>query len=287
MPLTLQNWFSSYIERVSALPALGGSGITLDPVRGVQVSPDASDEAIQGAVTMLSDTREKNRVTMFFMDRFIGQLIIAWADRHDSDWSTAISELNLAETTGKSFKTLVKLPRIASTVPDELYHLPNITTTTLDVATSFAGPIDDYQKMAQFNEKRWDMVRSISESPEEWTKAKMVNEMRNIQLQFDVKPRRLIPLSFIMDRFMKTSIMLVNYTEADWERLGVERSVAVEHWESWRNDLIDRGRIDSVEESEVLPWNETIPDIEPPVLDVDATTDGPAVINLEESQDGH
>lgn len=257
-------WLPQYVGTISNNNNLPGLGINLDPLTGVEVSTEATDDGIRAAISAFAGIRHKNRIIMLMMDRYLGQLVVAYANRHDTDWASAISELDLADFTGKSFSSLRKLPRIVSQVPDRLFQLPNITTTHMDVVTSFSGPVEDYEKMREFNNRRWELLETVSENDEEWPKARIANEMRKIQMSFGVLPKRSMPVSYTVDRFIRTSIMLVNFTDADFEVLGTTRREAMEHWEAYQNELIERGKItvpDANPNEFSLPW--VTPDAEP------------------------
>ena len=264
-------WLPSYVNAITTKNRLNELGITLDPVAGVEVTEEVTDDGIRAALMAFSEVSDKNRIIMLMMDRYMGQLVIAYADKHDTDWATAISDLDLEGITGKSYNTLRKLPRIAATVPDRLYHLPHITSTHMDVVTGFSGPIEDYERMQEFNRRRWDLVQTVSDCPDDWPKSRITNEMRKIQMDLGVTPRRMVPISFTVDRFLRTSIMLLNFTEGDFEALGTTRGEAMTHWESYQAELIERGKIEATVTDPhefTLPW--ALQEPEPEAVEVEA-----------------
>lgn len=243
-------WVSSISKRLRDANGVDPRHIVIIPQVGITVNEQATDDEIRGALNGLIEIRDRNKTYQTMLDRFIGQLIVAYAARHDCEWSQAISELNLVENTGKAFKTLVKLPRIVTVLPDEAFLLPGLTTSHFDAATSFGGPKEDPERMTEFNEKRVKILEEASSNPAEYTKQWVSERMRALQSDMGVQRSRPPGLNEIRAAYEVTSLALIKWTDADYESFGVSRGELLDRWEQYRAELVDK---------DCLPENETDP----------------------------
>lgn len=243
-------WIKSIAKKLSDNNNVSPQHIMILPFFGVEVTEKATDLEIEAALKGLLDVKDRNRTFMTLLDRFIGQLIVAYANRHDVEWSEAISRLNLIEHTGKAFKTLMKLPRIVTNLPDEVFALTGLTTSHFDAATSFGGPKDDPEKMAHFYDKRVEILKEAASDPNEFGKAWVSEKMRALQADLGVKPSRKAGADMMKHNFMITSLALVKWNDDDYRAFGIDRAELVDRWEEYRAELVDK---------DVLPENELDP----------------------------
>lgn len=243
-------WIKSITKKLSENNNVSPNHIMILPFFGVEVTEGATDLEIEAALKGLLDVKDRNRTFMTLLDRFIGQLIVAYSHRHDVEWSEAISRLNLIEHTGKAFKTLMKLPRIVTNLPDEVFALSGLTTSHFDAATSFGGPKDDPEKMGHFYDKRVEILKEAATDPNEFGKAWVSEKMRALQADLGVKPSRKAGADMMKHNFMVTSLALIKWNDEDYRAFGIDRAELVDRWEEYRAELVDK---------DVLPENELDP----------------------------
>lgn len=254
VPPTDTSWLQPYLDQTAR--RIIAEGITLSVTEGLVISPDVPDSVLAVAFVQLNETRRKNKMIAVLMDRYIGQLIITYSARHDCDWVTTISDLGLVEASGRPYKALAKLARMVSQLPDEVWQFSNLTTTHFDVATAFKGPIDDVRKMQEFNEKRFELLRIANNDPENYRKVRLLEEMRAIQISCGVVSAAGVPVSHLTQNFIRTSLLL-DFSDEELESMGTSRRDVREHWDSYRNELIERGRFGEdfyIAEKVILPW---------------------------------
>lgn len=290
IPPTDTTWLQPYLD--STARRILPEGITLSVTEGLVISEDVPDAAFSTAFVQFNETRRKNKLIAVLMDRYIGQLILTYSARHDCDWVTAISDLGLVESSGRPYKALAKLARMVSQLPDEVWQFTNLTTTHFDVATAFKGPLDDARKMQEFNEKRVELLRIANNDPENYRKVRLLEEMRAIQISCGVVSAAGVPLSHIVQSFIRTSLLL-DFSDDELESMGTSRRDVREHWDSYRNELIERGKFGEdfyVAEKAVLPWNQpyaTNTTFSPePSSDTDAETISVTVVPPEDDEEG-
>lgn len=240
----LRSFFPAYINGVNAnmsrlynLPF-----VTVDPITGLSINGEPTIEDFQRLFTQLATLRDRSRRVATEMDRWIGQAVIDYSARHDVDWTTAISQLDLPRLTGRSAKTILKLPRIVSTLPDEIWNdCPNLTISHFDAATSFAGPNPtNTEEVIRFAELRDDMLQRASNAGT-WTKNDIANSMRQIQIDLGVAPSRPEATSSIAERFRQLSVMLLDWEDGDFATHHVNRELARQQWNDHYQLLIERG----------------------------------------------
>lgn len=253
-------WLKSISTRLLTENKVSPAVIKLAPLEGVIVDEKATDQDIQNAIHGLLDVKDRNRTFMTLLDRFIGQLIVHHSVRHDCEWSESINSLDLIAHTGKAFKTLMKLPRIVTNLPDEVFALPGLTTSHFDAATSFGGPKEQPEKMAEFQERRVQILKEASVDPHEFGKAWVSEKMRALQAELGVKPSRKAGADTLKLNFMVTSLALIKWNEDDYRAFGVTRGELIDYWEGYRSELVDK---DVLPENELdplqmsLPWRTT------------------------------
>ena len=277
-------WVQSISKRLRDANGVDPRHIVIIPQIGVTVNEQATDEEIKGALNGLIEIRDRNKTYQTLLDRFIGQLIVAYAARHDCEWAQAISELDLVKETGKAFKTLVKLPRIVTVLPDEAFMLPGLTTSHFDAATSFGGPKNDPEKMAEFNEKRVAILEEASTNPAEYSKQWVSEKMRALQADMGVERSRPPGLNEVRQAYEITSLALIKWTDADYEAFGITRAELLDRWEQYRADMVDK---DALPENETDPLEMALPWRSTNAIDVEFThettqEDGPEASEPEE-----
>jgi hypothetical protein len=239
----LREFLPKYVARLNAnfLKTYNLPFVSADSDRGLMITGEPSDEDFQRLFAQLSCIRGQNCRVSLEMDRWIGQAIIDYAARHDTDWTSAVSQLDLPSHTGKSAKTLLKLPRIVSTLPDTIWQdCPNLTISHLDAATSFAGPDPtDTEATIRFAEKRDEMLQQASNKGN-WTKKDITIAMRNIQLDLGITPSRPEAGGSVSERFNRLSVMLIDWEEDDFAAHGISRARCQEIWRDTRETLIER-----------------------------------------------
>lgn len=276
-------WLNSIKKRLLDDHGVSPTHIMIMPLIGVEVTEKATDEEIENALKGLLDVKDRNRAFMTLLDRFIGQLIVAYSNRHDVEWSEAISRLNLIEHTGKAFKTLMKLPRIVTNLPDEVFALTGLTTSHFDAATSFGGPKDDPEKMAHFYDKRVEILQEAATDPNEFGKAWVSEKMRALQADLGVKPSRKAGADMMKHNFMITSLALVKWNDDDYRAFGIDRAELVDRWEEYRAELVDK---DVLPENELDPLQMSLPWRTSNVIEIEEQPYEPQECETAEQEDG-
>ena len=244
----LNKYFGSITK---SLAVVGAEGVLLTPDAGITLTQNLTEEGYQGAFDVLATVQKKNRQITTMVDRFIGQLICQYVATRDTSIEEAVSQLSLEERTGKAMKTLAKLPRMVSVLPNEAFALPNLSTMHYEAVTSFGGPKDNAEHMAEFNQDRMNLLRQISENPNPWSKAKVGMAMRDIQAKFAVPRTRGMPLSEILEFFTSVSVMLVEWEDNEFEDFGVSREETEAKWSQYREMLTAKGYLN---ENVAPPW---------------------------------
>ena len=229
--------------------------VSIDPTMGLVVKGDLTDGDYTLAAHWLQAGNVRLKAMKTAYDRFLGQLILHYSATRDCTWSDAISRLNLVAETSKAFKSLVKLPRIVSLLPDEAFNMPNINTTILDAVCSYAPP-EEPDKALSFNEGRMQILKDASDNPDDVTISKINQRMRALQSEHGVKPSRKTPLENLKHDFIMSSLMLINWHDDDYSAFGVTKDQTLGHWEGHRSELVERGYL---RESEMDPGCVTLP----------------------------
>lgn len=234
---------------------LNETGVTIDPKLGLQVRPDIDNEHLIEAGKRLMALSGSNKIQRKLLDWYIGQLVVNHAAINDCTWTESISVLDLVKDTGREFKTLIKLPRMVSVLPDEAFTL-NVTAGHLEVASSFAAPkqVDD---LREFNLGRMELLRACSENPEERNRTWLTEKMRELQREFKVDGRSKTPLNDLRADFEKVAQALVEWCDEDYEAFGVTRGELRDWYENYKAELLERGVLCECTSDPVafsLPW---------------------------------
>lgn len=209
--------------------ALGEQGLILN---------EATEEGLSTAARKLLAISEINAAQRVLIDRYLGQLILAYAAMKDVSWSEAIGDMNLTEDTGRAYKSLMKLPRAVSILPDEVFHL-GLTSGHLEAATSFGGPKDP-EKLGDFNRDRVALLHKAAENPKERNKTWVAEQMRELQRQYGVAPSR-APLGDARKNFELCSQALIEWNDEDYSTFGITRGILLDLWRGYRDELVERG----------------------------------------------
>lgn len=249
-------WTQKYFGSITKSLALAGAeGVLMNFDTGVVLTQNLSEEGYQNAFSVLATVQSKNRTIATMVDRFLGQLILNYTASRDTTIEEAVSQLDLESRTGKKFKTLAKLPRMVAQLPNEAFMLPNLNTMHFEAVTSFGGPKDDVNKMEEFNNDRMKLLEKISEDPNQWTKAKVGGAMRDIQAKFSTPRRRGMSLGELMEKFIDTSVIVVDWEADDYGRAGITEEEATAKWREYRELLIEKGYLG---ENVRAPWQDAV-----------------------------
>lgn len=270
-----KNEFSGFQNALNSMFQKNSEGlIAITPESGIVVSGQATPEQIQAAMNDIKQVSRMNYGQRRLIDRYLGQLICSYSALTGCDWTEAISTMNLVDVTGKAFKSLVKLPRMVSVLPDEAFMLPGLTTSHYDAATSFAGP-KDVAKLPEFNAGRMDILRAASEAPDERQKGWVIMEMRKLQTKFDILPSRRAPISDIRKAYEVCSQALLEWNDEDYEAFGVTKAELRDRWEGYKNELIEKDLLsdNSCDPTTfTLPWRlsqPTTPESNGPIIEAE------------------
>lgn len=245
------NMFQSMLEN-----SFGDSGCRIDHNTGLFISPDASPEKLKEIGQTLLSVSAMNKQQRKLIDWYIGQLIVNHAAINDCSWSESISVLDLVKDTGREFKTLIKLPRMVSVLPDEVLRLP-LTAGHLEAASSFAAPkhVDD---LREFNAGRLELLRSAAENPEERNRTWLTEKMRELQREFKVETRhQQTPLNELRKSYEVCSQALLEWSDEDYDTFGVYPGELKDHWRGYRDELVERGVLSDDSTDPIafsLPW---------------------------------
>lgn len=265
-------WLDQYCQRLSGeFARTTGDALAITPDRGAIMAPGATEQQYSAAFERLSNTRNTTRIVQVHMDRMVGQLICSYAAERDIDWTTAISQLNLTVKTGKALKTLVKLPRIVSVLPESIWlRCPNLAIGHFDAATSFAAP-QDVEGAISFAAAREQLLIEANENPASGGKSAIARRMRKIQEAHGVLPCRRESISDIRDKMMAASIVLLEWEPEHFESHGTTKESVLSMWTQWKEQLDERGHVDAdiFADDYRLPWEGAAPqthDVEADVI---------------------
>ncbi len=183
-----------------------------------------------------------------------------YAETHQTDWSDAISCMNLVEHTNKAFSTLLKLPKLVMELPDEAFGLDNLTTTHLNTAVGFKGP-EDVGQLREFGERRMDILRHVAAHPDDTGQPFIQQRMKALQKEMGVETPRRETIQSLLMKFAQASLMLVNWTDQDFDSFGVTKSQTQEYWDGYRAELVERGAIPQDDTDPIAfcpPWSSKI-----------------------------
>lgn len=237
----------------NATDDLGYSGFTVDPKAGLTISRQNPD--FKGAGAVLMSMSQSNKQQRKLIDWYIGQLIVNHSAVHDCSWSESISVLDLVRDTGREFKSIIKLPRMVTMFPDEIFNLP-ITSGHLEAASSFGGPkqVDDAR---EFNLGRLDLLRRCAEDPEERNRTWLTEKMRELQAEYKVQHDRQTPIAELRKAYEVVSQAVVEWNDEDYDTFGVTRGELMDRWQGYRDELVERGLLSDNSTDPIsfsLPW---------------------------------
>jgi hypothetical protein len=112
------------------------------------------------------------------------------------------------------------------------------------------------------------ILKHASENPDDCTIGDINSKMKALQMELGVKPSRKPSADSIKLNFMKTSLMLVNWTDEDYKSFGVTKVETLGWWDNYRADLVSRGVLPEDELDPAVfcpPWKST-PEIEVEVV---------------------
>lgn len=270
----IQPWVQPYLDQVSKKLS---PSIRLNEQGGVVIADTATDAEISKAIESLTDIKVKSQRITAMIDRFIGQLILHYSAIHNADWTTSISQLGLCETTGRTYKGLLKLPRIVQELPDEAFTLPGICTNHLDAATSFATPKDPDLRL-KFNERRMEILRKVSQDPTEFNRGWVLSAMRELQREFGISPSRRPSNDQIKMNLILSFLMLIDFTDDEYKMFGVSKEETLDRLKKYREEGIEYG---------VIPESMTDPLVFCPPWKVRSKTPEPAAIDVEQIENEH
>lgn len=237
-------WLGGYLRNLSGKLESLPAGTRLDPVLGIVLAGSPPDESYTRSIAAFSEIQSKNKLVSAAMDRIIGQLILHFVATRKTTVEEAISQLDLVNATSKSRRTLEKLPRIVSLLPDEVFQLPGLSTMHFEAVTSFGGPKSDPESIDGFSRDRVALLREISESPSKWTKSAIHDRMREIQAKYKVESNRAERIEAIRTKFIDSSAMLLEWHDDDFTAAGLTRQQVYDYWCDWKEQLVERGVID-------------------------------------------
>lgn len=271
-------WLTKYLESCNPTFAKQGvEGISLSLDHGLKLTADMPEDGFKKAFEILSAVQKKNRSISTQVDRFIGQLILNYSATRDVPLDVAVDQLELPQITGKTTRTLTRLPRIVSILPEEAFLLPNLTTTHFEIVTAYGGPKDDVEKMGQFADERMEILRKVSANPDEWTSTKVRAAVKDLQGKFAIVNNRAKPLADLILKYVNTSALLMECDTDQLVELGVTRIEAEDHWRDLREQLLEKGYGEEKFDPETFlpPWG---PQCTPPppeqgqIIDAETST---------------
>lgn len=231
-------------------------GIKVTPEQGIVFSSIVSAEQVKEAAQYMFSVSKVNEGHKVRIDQYLGQLILQYAAMTDTTWTEAISNLDLVQNTGKGFRTLIKLPRIVATLPEEVFQLP-LTPGHFEAVTMFGGPKDDPEALGRFNQGRVAILEKAAEDPVERNRTWVTNEMKKLQQDFGVARSRKTPLNDLRKAFEDCSQALLEWRGEDYLFFDVTRAQLRDRWQGYRDELIERGHLSEDCTNPVLftlPW---------------------------------
>ena len=233
-----------------------GGKIVIDAERGLVVTGAMSDTEYTQAAHFLHFTSRKLSDNKKTIDRYLGQLILTYAAERETSWADAISRLNLVEDTNRTFRQLMTLPKVVSQLPEEAFGLPNLSMGDLKAAIAYAAP-EDPENFRDFSDKRMEILKTVSEHPEDTGRDFIEQRMRALQGEHGIKPRKKESPQAVQLKFMQAALMLIRWTEADYEAFGVTRGQTLDYFEGYRAELVERGILTDDETNPICfcpPW---------------------------------
>lgn len=273
------SWLVPYFTNLQGrLAATGVTGLQIDYDKGADIQGRHTDDEYRSVFVTLAVTQQKNQIISTAIDRMIGQMILHFMAEREVTLEDAVSQLDLVEITGKSLKTLSKLPRMVAVLPDEVFKMPNLGTMHYVTVTSFSGPTDNLEEMPKFNDDRVRLLQAVSANPSDWNRIKLTAAMREIQGRYNVKARTREPVSEIIRKFIETSVAMKEWGDEQYELFGVSRVELLDRWEQYREELTERNQCpeDVMSPDKFsLPWDTGERDEAPGVIDAEIVDEIP------------
>lgn len=278
------NWTAPYFSNLqSRLTSAGVTGVQIDFEKGADIQGRHSDDEYKSALHLLSVTQQKNQIISTSIDRMIGQMILYFMAEREVTLEEAVSQLDLIEVTGKSLKTLSKLPRMVAVLPQEAFQIPNLGTMHYVTVTSFSGPKDNLEEMPKFNEDRFNLLKAVSENPSDWNRIKLTAAMREIQSRYNVKARSREPIGEVIRKFIETSVAMKEWSDEQYELFGITRVQMIDRWEQYREELTERNHCPEDVMSPdkfTLPWDTGERNAQPEIVEAEIISDEPIRVYL-------
>ena len=251
--LTTPSWVNPFITFVEG--NVGKESFAISLQDGIQVTASASDEEIELAIDTMNLSKAKHSSFRTMLDRWIGQLICEYAARKGTSWAEAISNLNLCEKTGMTYETIEKLPSMVTKNLPESFTLVNLTTGHFKAVAQFGGP-EEIEKKGEWMDRCHSILTHASENPEKMGRGWVEQQMRELQVEFGIKKAKRATNGGLQTSALAVADMLLNWSDDDFEIIGITRGVARDHWEQMRGELVERDIISELESSGswVCPW---------------------------------
>jgi hypothetical protein len=228
--------------------AVDGVGLVLN---------EATEDDLGHAAQKLLAVAEINAAQRVLIDQYLGQLILTYSAMTNTSWSEAISNMNLTQDTGRAYKSLMKLPRMVSILPEEVFTI-GLTSGHLEAATSFGGPKDP-DKLGDFNQDRVAVLHDAAMCPKERNKSWVAERMRELQRRYGVAPSR-APMGDARKSYELCSQALIEWNDDDYETFGTTRGALYDRWRGYRDELIERGILS---DNSSDPASFHLPDVRP------------------------
>lgn len=253
------DWLTNWASKLA--PSLGEK-FQLDVDGGLGIADATEEELIKAGSTLMHSKNKTSQIGRV-VDRFLGDLINHYSIVHDCTWAEAIEKLNLEQEDGRSMRTLSKLPRIVSRLDPETLRIPDLTTKHFDCATSYEEPTDSD------NRKKWkegvkDILVEASLNPTERGSRWMGERMRELQQKCGVKVDAPKPEKDLLRHIVEVAYVLQKWSPSDFEDRGVERQKAVDFFESYVNEALNRSLFNNPDDPVhfKFPWETKIVEAE-------------------------
>ena len=193
-PNVRPQWIKEFFKSIDKYVQTASKEASVDPDTGeLQLSPSLSVSELKSVCTNLTWLYESQHRQNKEILVWIGEVILDYIARSPMDLSIeeAIEQLGFLKRANGfkwKMKTLVKWVVVAQKISPEVRQLP-VAPSYLSEAAMFASP-EDVGKKVQFENSRDALLMAIAEEPEEWSRAKFVACMKELQDVFGMERKR-------------------------------------------------------------------------------------------------
>lgn len=229
-------WLTPFISNTAKML---GVGFTVDFKHGVEIAPTLPDADLMKAAQKIIVSKDRMDSCRVFYDRLLGLMICEYAARHSKSFAEAVDDMGLVDKMGMKFRNFERLPRMVQRNLPESFELVGLTTSHYDAVAAFGGPTEPSEKVL-WRARCHEILKEAADDPAERSSRWVKDQMRDLQREFGVTPKKRVPASSVMEQFAALSKILVTWQPLDFATNGVDRKDVLNKWVSVDAELVER-----------------------------------------------